>query len=143
MTDTTHNSCSTNSEAETIEKTLRDWYTAIHQQDFKTVADMLTDEFLIVEHTERLTKAQQMARFEEFKDLGTQTAEQHEFETRIHGDVAWTTLRNTEVWTPADGSDPVDLEFIETVILVKKGNRWLMDRYHATSTKPLPPTENT
>lgn len=125
-------------EAAAIEQTLRDWYSAIHQQDFQTVAALLTENFIIVEHAEILTKAQQMARFEAFKDTGTQTAEQHIISTRIHGDVAWTTLRNNEVWLPADGSPAMDFEFIETIILLKQQGKWLIERYHATSTQPLP-----
>jgi len=132
----------TSNENAAIEQSLRDWYEAIRIQDFQTVADRLTENFLIVEHTELFDKTQLMARFEKGKAHGTQASELLEFKTCVHGDIAWTTLRNSEVWTPTEGEDNLmDLEFIETVIFIKQDGKWLIDRYHATSTKPLPEFE--
>lgn len=131
MTNNTHQ------DTAAIEQTLRDWYAAIEQQDLLTVEHMLTDNFLIIEHTEIFTKAQLMARFEQAKTMGKQTAELSEFKTRVQGDVAWTTLHNSETWIPSDGSQELHFEFIETVVLLQQNDQWLIDRYHATSTKPL------
>ncbi|MGB3916448.1 hypothetical protein J9253_01185 [Thiothrix litoralis] len=41
-----------------VENTLQDWYEAIHRHDLQTAADLLTADFLIVEHTEVLDKTQ-------------------------------------------------------------------------------------
>jgi len=129
----------TSNENAAVEQSLRDWYEAIRIQDFQTVADKLTESFLIVEHTELFDKPQLMARFEKGKAYGTQASELLEFKTHVHGDTAWTTLRNSEVWTPLKGKgNRMDLEFIETVVFIKRDGQWLIDRYHATSTKPLP-----
>jgi ketosteroid isomerase-like protein len=122
-----------------VENTLRDWYEAIHRHDLQTAADLLTASFLIVEHTEVLDKTQLLARLEDGMAYGTQTSNLVDFRTQVHGDMAWTTLRNCEVWIPNDGEPPLELEFVETVIFQKVAGHWLIERYHATNTNPLPP----
>ena len=124
-------------EAAIVEQTLRDWYHAIQVKDFQTAADRLTEEFLIVENTELLDKQQLLAHFDKAGELGSQSAELTEFKTRIHADIAWTTLHNHEVWHPADGGEPKDVKFIETVVLMKRDGSWLIDRYHATRLDPV------
>ena len=122
-----------------VENTLRDWYEAIHRHDLQTAAALLTASFLIVEHTEMLDKTQLLARLEDGMAYGTQTSNLVNFSTQVHGDIAWTTLRNCEVWTPNNAKPPLELEFVETVIFQKIAGRWLIAHYHATNTNPLPP----
>ena len=118
-------------EIQTVEQTLADWYTAITEHAMDTVAAALAPGFLLVENTELLDRAALLERLAMGVSLGTQTAVLSEFHTVVQGDVAWTTLRNREVWTPNEGG-PVRLEFIETAVLQKSAGRWLIERYHAT-----------
>lgn len=126
---------------QTLHDTLRDWYEAIRCHDLTTAAAMLTPDFKIVEHTEVLDKAELLARLADGMAYGTQTSELVDFTTQHHGDFAWATLRNCEVWTPNDNEPPLDLEFVETVIFQYRDGRWLIAHYHATNTNPLPPPD--
>ena len=128
-------------DAQHVENTLRDWYAAIHRHDLQTAADLLTASFLIVEHTEVLDKTQLLARLEDGMAYGTQTSHLVDFRTQVQGDMAWTTLRNCEVWTPNDDEPPLDMEFVETVIFQRVAGHWLIAHYHATNTNPLPPPD--
>lgn len=123
---------------QTLRNTLRDWYAAIHRHDLQTAADMLTPDFRIVEHTEILDKAALLARLEDGMAYGTQTSELVDFKAQSHGDFAWATLRNCEVWTPNDAEPPMVLEFVETVMFQRMDGQWLLAHYHATNTNPLP-----
>ena len=117
--------------ARAVEDALRAWYAAIHSYDLPAVADALTASFMILEDTVLLDKQALLDRLRRGQASGSQTAELSEFKTRVQGSIAWTTLRNREVWTPNSGP-PVKLEFLETVVLQKVGGRWRIDRYHAS-----------
>ena len=118
-----------------VEATLRAWYDAMRDKDLDAVAAALTEAFLIVENTEILDKAALLARLAKGAALGRQTAELSDFKTHSHEHVAWTTLRNHEVWTPVEG-EPMTFNFVETVVLVKSNEKWLIDRYHTTLIPP-------
>lgn len=121
------------SEAQEFEAMLQGWYDAVERHELDTAADALMSDYLLVEGTELLDKTSLMARLRIGAGLGVQTAELSEFHTIVAGDVAWTTLRNREVWTPNDPTrQTVRLEFLETVVGCKQGGRWLLQRYHAT-----------
>jgi hypothetical protein len=61
---------------------------------------------------------------------GTQSARLTGLRTRVVGEVAWTTMRNEEIWTPAKGA-PDSMAFLETVVFEKVNGWWRIDRYHA------------
>ena len=52
--------------------------------------------------------------------------------TRIMGEVAWTTLKNHETSQGKDGKK-CKADFLETIVSVRSGGRWLIDRYHAAA----------
>lgn len=117
-------------EAGSVQQALERWYTAIHAYDSAGIAGALTPTFLILEDTvpyDGLTLVREILKG---RGAGSQVALLTDLKTRIHGDVAWTTLRNDEVWTPVTGV-PDSLHFLETVVLQKVNGRWLIDRYHA------------
>lgn len=117
---------------QTFEATLQGWYTRIERHDLDAVADALTDDFLLVETSELMDKAALMARLRLGAERGVQTAELSEFHTVVAGDIAWTTLRNREVWTPYDSTrQTVRLEFLETVVGRLQAGQWRLHRYHA------------
>ncbi len=124
---------------QTLLNTLLEWYEAIHCHDLQTAANMLTPDFKIVEHTEVLDKAELLARLKDGMAYGTQSSELVNFKAQIHGNFAWATLRNCEVWTPNDDEPPMNLEFVETVIFQRIDGQWLLAHYHATNTNSLPP----
>lgn len=53
-----------------------------------------------------------------------------DWKTTVHGDVAWTSLRNRAVLTPQKGS-PVPFDWRETAVLTKVDGTWLIDRYQS------------
>lgn len=117
-----------------IRTALIDWYTAMTAHDIAALGDALSDSFLLVEHSELVDRAEllEMLSGESDDEL---VADLSDFHVTVQGDVAWSTHRNHEVYTPHTG-DPIRLEFLETVVLVRRDGRWLIDRYHATRLSP-------
>lgn len=131
-----------NNDASVLENTLQTWYAAIQRHDLQAAADLLTPDFVMVEHTEVLDKSKLLAYLADGMNYGTQTSQLVDFKATFHGDdLAWATLRNLEVWTPNDGEPPMDLEFVETAIFRQVDGRWMLAHYHATNTEPPPVPE--
>jgi ketosteroid isomerase-like protein len=117
-------------EARAVEQALNDWYGAMARWDSAGIADAMTPTFFILEDTLPLDKVELMKRILEGRGQGTLSAQLSGLRTRVLGEVAWTTMRNAEVWMPAKGA-PDSVAFLETVVLQKVNGRWLIDRYHA------------
>jgi ketosteroid isomerase-like protein len=117
-----------------VQATLVGWYTAMTAHDMTAVGDALTESFLLIEHDELLDRAQ-LLQMLSGETGDTIVADLSDFHVTIDGDVAWSTHRNHEVYTPHAG-EPLKLEFLETVVLVRIDGRWLIDRYHATRLSP-------
>lgn len=115
-----------------VERVLVDWYTAIRTKDSAGVAAALAPEFFIYEDTTAIGRDALIAGVVSGFAAGTQTAEMSGFATQVRGDVAWTSFRNLEVWTPTTPAAPDTLRFLETVVFERHDGRWLMERYHAT-----------
>ena len=117
-----------------VRATLTGWYTAMSAHDITAVGAALSESFLLVEHDQLLDRDQliEMLSGETDDEL---IADLSEFRVTVQGDVAWSTHRNHEVYTPAVG-EPIRLEFLETVVLVRRDGHWLIDRYHATRLSP-------
>ena len=121
---------STADEARAVEQVLRDWYNAMEHGDSAGTARPLTASFFIYEDTTKLRRDALVAGVVGGFGAGTQTAELSDIETTVRGDVAWSSFRNHEVFTPKNGP-PQQLYFVETVVFVKD-SVWKIDRYHAT-----------
>jgi ketosteroid isomerase-like protein len=117
-----------------IRATLTSWYAAMAAHDITAVGAALSESFLLVEHDQLLDRDQliEMLSGEIDDEL---IADLSEFRVTVQGDVAWSTHRNHEVYTPAVG-EPLSLEFLETVVLIRRDGHWLIDRYHATRLSP-------
>ena len=110
------------------------WYTAVAAHDITSVGAALSKSFLLVEHDQLLNRAEliEMLSGETENEL---SAELSDFHVTVQGDVAWSTHRNHEVHTPSVGG-ALRLEFLETVVLVRRDERWLIDQNHATRLSP-------
>jgi ketosteroid isomerase-like protein len=117
-------------EARAVEQVLNDWYGAMARYDSAGIADAMTPTFFILEDTIPLDKAELMRRIMAGRGQGTQSARLTGLRTRVVGEVAWTTMRNEEIWTPAKGA-PDSMAFLETVVFEKVNGWWRIDRYHA------------
>jgi ketosteroid isomerase-like protein len=117
-----------------VRAALTDWYAAMTAHDIPAVGEALTESFLLIEHDELLDRSQLLEILSSESDDDF-IAELTDFRVTVHGDVAWSTHRNHEVYTPALG-EQLQLEFLETVVLVRRDGRWLIDRYHATRLSP-------
>jgi len=118
-------------EAAAVEAVLNRWYVAIRTHDSAGVAAPLLPAFFIFEDTTRIGRAELIQGIVGGFAAGTQTAAMSGFETQVRGNIAWTSFRNDEVWTPQTGS-PDSLHFLETVVFEKRDGKWMMERYHAT-----------
>jgi ketosteroid isomerase-like protein len=126
--------------AETMEhkrivETLEAWYFAMANKDMRTFAAMITDSFVVVEHDTLISGADLVrmiaAEIDAQGDTFSVSVKLSDHNIMVHGDVAWSTHRNCEVFGQSDGSK-LELDFLETVVFVKSRDQWLMDRYHAT-----------
>ncbi len=117
-----------------IRATLDGWYTAMAMHDIAAVDAALTDTFLLIEHDELVNRTALLEMLSGADDYHL-NASLSDFQVSVDGDIAWSTHRNHERYTPANG-EPQDLEFLETVVLVRRAGRWLIDRYHATRLSP-------
>jgi ketosteroid isomerase-like protein len=113
-----------------IRATLDGWYSALARHDITAVGAALTDTFLLVEHDELVNRTALLEMLSSAEDYSF-NASLNDFHVSVDGDIAWSTHRNHERYQPADG-DPQEIDFLETVVLVRRGGRWLIDRYHAT-----------
>jgi len=132
-----NNAKNIHAESHAVEQTLTDWYSAIKRQDIEAVSAPLAPEFWIVENAELLDRKTLLNRLAEGFPVGVLTATLSDFHTDVHDDVAWTTLRNHEIWMPYEGVAQ-RVEFIETVVLKKIADRWMIERYHATLLETAP-----
>ena len=118
-------------DAAAVKQVLDDWYTAIERHDAAGIEQPLTATFVIFEDTTRYDRAELLKGITEGFAAGVQTSARSQLETTVRGDVAWSSFRNHEVFTPTTGA-PEILDFIETVVFVREDGHWKMDRYHAT-----------
>jgi ketosteroid isomerase-like protein len=118
-----------------IRAALEGWYAAMTAHDIAAVSAALTESFLLVEHDDLVDRPGllEMLSGETDDEL---IATLSDFHVTVSGDIAWSTHRNHEVYT-GSGADPLQLEFLETVVLVRRSGRWLIDRYHATRLSPI------
>ena len=121
-------------EVDIVLNVLCDWYIAMKNHDIDKLAAALSDTFLLIEHDE-LMDGKHLIEMLASEDDSTLVANLHDFHITVSGDTAWSTHRNSEVFT-SPTREPLELEFLETVVLIKKDGNWLMDRYHATRLSP-------
>ena len=114
-----------------IRKVLDQWYVAMQAADSAGTVAPLTRDFLLLEDTLPLTGPQLASRLKGEAETKW-AASFSDFNTRFNGNVAWTTLRNHETSTGKDGK-ACQADFIETIVFVREGERWLIDRYHAAA----------
>jgi ketosteroid isomerase-like protein len=106
----------------------------MENHDMKKLAAALSETFLLIEHDE-LLDGRYLIEMLSGEEDSTLVANLHDFHITVSGDTAWSTHRNSEVFT-SPTKEPLELEFLETVVLIKKDGNWLMDRYHATRLSP-------
>jgi len=121
-------------EVDNVRNVLCDWYIAMKNHDIDKLAAALSDTFLLIEHDE-LMDGKHLIEMLASEDDSTLVANLHDFHITVSGDTAWSTHRNSELFTSRT-REPLELEFLETVVLIKKDGNWLMDRYHATRLSP-------
>lgn len=113
-----------------IRATLDALYDAMYKVDGAGIMATVTPQFLLLEGILPLSAAELIARLQKG---GTDTkwgAEFSDFRTRFMGDVAWTTVKNHEIAQGTDGK-VCKADFLETIVFVRDGEHWLIDRYHA------------
>jgi ketosteroid isomerase-like protein len=115
-----------------IRVTLDGWYAAMQRVDSAGILAPLTPQFLLLEDTLPLSGAELLTRLKQGGTESKWTFEFSDMRTRILGDVAWTTLKNHETSQGPDGK-PCQADFLETIVFVRDGSRWLIDRYHAAA----------
>lgn len=118
-----------------IRAALDSWYASLDARDFAAVSAALTDTFLLIEHDELVGRAELMEGLSGAPE-GRLVASLSDFRVSVAGDVAWSTHRNREVYTEG-GAEPKQLDFLETVVLLRRDGRWLIERYHATQLSPV------
>ena len=116
---------------DSVEVVLTRWYEAIARHDSAGIAAPLLSEFFLFEDTTVVGREPLVRGLMAGAGAGTQSTLLSGFRTVMTDSVAWTSLRNHEVWTPTKGS-PMAFDFLETVVFRRRDGRWQMERYHAT-----------
>ncbi|MCX5768372.1 MAG: nuclear transport factor 2 family protein [Gemmatimonadetes bacterium] len=116
-----------------VEAVLHGWYDAAERQDSVAWKAAMLPEFFIVEDTNVFDKAAITKMVVEGFPVGRARATLSDFRTQVRGDVAWSTFRNTEDWTPNVGKPDAPHRFIESVVFRRVDGAWKMERYHATA----------
>ena len=116
---------------DSVEVVLTRWYDAIAAHDSIGIAAPLLPGFFLFEDTTVVTREKLIAGLLAGAGAGTQSTSLSDFRTVVTDSVAWTSLRNHEVWKPAKG-EPMPFDFLETIVFRKRDARWAMERYHAT-----------
>ncbi|MFN8582954.1 MAG: nuclear transport factor 2 family protein [Gemmatimonadaceae bacterium] len=95
----------------------------------------LTKHFLLLEDTLPLSGPELVARLAKGGTDTKWSATFSDWRTRFNGDVAWTTLRNHET---SEGKTwkKCRADFLETIVFVREGSRWPIDRHHAAALRP-------
>jgi len=120
------------SDSQAIRTTLEEWYVAMQKIDTVGVLAPLTEQFLLLEDTLPLTGDELVARLQRGGTETKWTAEFSDFRTRFLGEVAWTTVKNHEDALMEDGTQ-CQADFLETIVFVRQGESWFIDRYHAAA----------
>jgi ketosteroid isomerase-like protein len=121
-------------EVNNVRDALMSWYDAMARHDLDELASALSDTFLLIEHDALIDKKGLLQMLSGESD-STLVANLRDFRITVLGDTAWSTHRNSEVFS-SPHAEPLELEFLETVVLIKENGIWLMDRYHATRLSP-------
>jgi ketosteroid isomerase-like protein len=122
-----------------VETALRAWYDASERHDSTTYVAQMLPEFFILEDTTHYDRATLARLVAASFPAGTDRATLSDFSTQISGDVAWSTFRNAEVFTPAGAAALPVRRFVETAIFRRVNGQWKLARYHATRiNRPAP-----
>lgn len=121
----------TTAEEQAVEETVVAFFDAITAYDYDGLRRVVTDDFELVEDTLVLDLAGFVDFIEPFEDRGaTITYELSEFNTEVRGPVAWTRYRNDGLLRT--GEEELDLEWLESAVLLKRDGTWRIDRLHST-----------
>ena len=127
-------------DARAVEAVVRSWYDASERRDSAAWVSPLLPEFFIFEDTTVYDKANLTRLVVESFAAGIDRAELSDFNTVVAGDVAWTSFRNNEVFTPTGAPALPARRYLETAVFRRETGRWMMERYHATRINRPAPT---
>jgi Domain of unknown function (DUF4440) len=127
-------------DARAVESVLHAWYDASSRHDSAAYAAPLLPEFFIFEDTTRYDKPTLVRLVAEGFAAGTDRATLSDFATTIVGDAAWTSFRNTEVFTPNGAPSRPVRRYLETAVFRRVNGAWMLERYHATRINRPAPT---
>ncbi|MBY0489328.1 MAG: nuclear transport factor 2 family protein [Gemmatimonadaceae bacterium] len=126
-------------EARAVEGAIRAWYDASERKDSAAYFNRLLPTFFIFEDTTRYDREAIVRLVVSSFGSGTDRATITDWHTEVAGDVAWTSFRNTEVFTPTNGAPGAPRRYLETAVLRKVQGEWKIERYHATRiNRPAP-----
>jgi ketosteroid isomerase-like protein len=126
-------------EARAVEAAIRAWYDASERKDSAAYANRLLPAFFIFEDTTRYDRSALVRLVVSSFAAGTDRASLSDWNTQVAGDVAWTSFRNTEVFTPLNGTPGAPRRYLESAVLRKVQGEWKIERYHATRiNRPAP-----
>ena len=119
-------------DARAVEAVLQGWYDASARHDSAAYVAPMLPEFFIFEDTTRYDKAALTRLVVSSFAQGTDRATMTDFNTVVVGDVAFTSFRNSEVFTPVGAAPLPARRYLETVVFRRVDGQWRMERYHAT-----------
>ena len=120
------------SEVPAVETAITQWFdSGLARMDTLAVARGLSPTFAIFEDTMRYDKPGFVMLVAGLRGTLTLQYTLSEWNTKVQDGVAWSSFRNRAVLTPTNGS-PAQLEWLETAVLLKVADHWVIDRYQST-----------
>ncbi len=129
---TVHSAAAPADDARAVESALRAWYDASTRHDSASYAAVLLPDFFIFEDTTRYDRTALLTLVASSFAYGTDRATMSDFSTRVAGDVAWTSFRNEEFFTPNGAAPQPVRRYLESAVLRRVDGQWKLERYHAT-----------
>ncbi len=110
---------------------------AISRFDYDGLRRSVTPEFELVEDTARMTIEDLIGLVRPLEGHGSMQYRFSDLNTRVAGNVAWTTYRNDGDAVVA-GRVVERSAWLETAVLVRRDNTWRVERLHSNPVAPRP-----
>lgn len=131
-------------EARAVEQVMVAFYDAMHRWDYAALEAAFTPDFDLIENAELLDTSRFFEFIRPLREQGVvMTYQLTDFNTAVHGPVAWTRYRLHGIRTVGDRR--MRIEWLESAVFEKDAEGWKIDRVHSSVVRreEMPPAEGT
>lgn len=128
----------TTGEKQKIHQTIMDFFEGFSTRDIGTIKKHTTADFLLLEDAMLWNTDTIAHRFHQAKARGDNFTRVNSFDfikTEIKGQTAWVAYHNT---ANISGDMPRTVKWLESAVLMKRGNEWKIEMMHSTPVRNNP-----